>query len=124
MAEKKNTKRANWLKKRARIKGMLGIDGNVPRLVIYRSNQHIYAQVINDSKSITLASSSSNDKGLLSEISKAKSKIEKSQIVGKSLGEKLISKKIEKIIFDRNGYRFHGRVKALADSVRETGIKI
>ena len=60
----------------------------------------------------------------LSEISKAKSKIEKSKIVGKSLGEKLISKKIEKIIFDRNGYRFHGRVKALADSVREIGIKI
>ena len=124
MAEKKNTKRVNWLKKRARIKGMLGINGNVPRLVIYRSNQHIYAQVINDSKSITLASSSSNDKGLLSEISKAKSKIEKSKIVGKSLGEKLISKKIEKIIFDRNGYNYHGRVKAIGDAIRAEKIEI
>ena len=123
MAEKKNTKRANWLKKRARVKGMLRV-GNYPRLVIYRSNQHIYAQVIDDSKSITLASASSGDKGLTPEISKAKSKIDKSKIVGKYLGKELISKKIEKLIFDRNGYRFHGRVKALADSIRETGIII
>ena len=124
MAEKKNTKRSNWLKKRARVKGMLRVNGDYPRLVIYRSNQHIYAQVIDDSKSITLASASSGDKGLTAEISKAKSKTDKSKIVGKYLGKELISKKIEKLIFDRNGYRFHGRVKALADSIRETGIII
>ena len=57
-------------------------------------------------------------------IAKANSKIEKSEIVGKDIADKLISSKIKKIIFDRNGYRYHGRVKALADSIRELGITI
>ena len=122
MAE--NKKRTNWLKKRARIKGALTINGENPRLVVFRSNKHIYAQVVDDSKSVTLISSSSNDKNLSTDLSKAKSKIDKSKIVGKDLGEKLISKKIKRIVFDRNGYKYHGRVKALADSIRDIGIKI
>jgi|TARA_B100001750_G_C15254558_1_gene469523 large subunit ribosomal protein L18 len=125
MAEKKNTKRVNWLKKRARVKGSLTIKKDEGlRLVVFRSNKHIYGQVIDDGKSATLISSSSNDKSLATIISKTKSKIEKSKIVGKDLGEKLASKKIKKIVFDRNGYKYHGRVKALADSIREAGIKI
>lgn len=124
MAEKKNTKRVNWLKKRSRVKSSLTITGQGgPRLVVFRSNKHIYGQVIDDGKSITIISSSSNDKNLASIISKAKSKIEKSKIVGKDLGEKLVNKKISKIVFDRNGYKYHGRVKALGDAIRDQGIK-
>ena len=120
----KNTKRTNWLKKRARVKNNLNLDGNCPRLVVFRSNKHIYGQIIDDNKSVTLLSSSSNDKKLAAKITKAKSKIEKSEIVGKDIADKLMSSKIKKIIFDRNGYRYHGRVKALADSIRELGITI
>ena len=119
----KKTKRTNWLKKRARVKNNLNL-GKYPRLVVFRSNKHIYGQIIDDSKSLTLLSSSSNDKTLATKIAKANSKIEKSEIVGKDLADKLISSKIKKIIFDRNGYRYHGRVKALADSIREVGITI
>ena len=120
----KNTKRTNWLKKRARVKNKLSLSSGCPRLVIFRSNKHIYGQIIDDNKSVTLLSSSSNDKKLVDKIAKAKSKIEKSEIVGKDIANKLIDSKIKKIIFDRNGYRYHGRVKALADSIRELGITI
>ena len=124
MTEKKNNKRANWLRKRNRIKNGLGVSGKLPRLVVYRSNKHIYAQVVDDNESVTLVSSGSNNKNLLSKIAKAKSKIEKSEIVGKNLAEKLNDKNIKKLVFDRNGYRFHGRVKAVADSIRHAGIII
>tara|TARA_Y100001970_G_C14243405_1_gene866346 strand:+ start:2385 stop:2753 length:369 start_codon:yes stop_codon:yes gene_type:complete len=120
----KNTKRTNWLKKRARVKNKLSLSNGCPRLVIFRSNKHIYGQIIDDNKSVTLLSSSSNDKKLVDKIAKAKSKIEKSEIVGKDIANKLIDSKIKKIIFDRNGYRYHGRIKALADSIRELGITI
>ena len=110
-------------KKRKRTKSSLKL-GTHPRLVVYRSNVHIYAQVIDDNKSITLVAASSNDKKLSSSISKAKGKIEKSKVVGGALGSELKSNKISQVIFDRNGYKYHGRIKALADSVRETGIKL
>ena len=123
MAEKKLTKKINWAKKRKRIKSKLGVRGAHPRLVVYRSNLHIYAQVIDDNENKTLVSSSSNDKLLANSIEKANGKIEASTIVGKDLGAKLKSGKIDKIVFDRNGYKYHGRVKALADAVREAGIQ-
>ena len=91
--------------------------------MVYRSNLHIYAQVIDDNENKTLVSSSSNDKLLAKSIEKASGKIEASIIVGKDLGAKLKSSKIDKIVFDRNGYKYHGRVKALADAVRESGIQ-
>ena len=112
-----------WNKKRKRTKSRLKL-GSHPRLVVYRSNVHIYAQVIDDNKNTTLASISSNDKKLNSSISKVDGKVGKSKIVGESLAQKLKEKKISQVIFDRNGYKFHGRVKALADSIRESGIKL
>ena len=95
-----------------------------PRLSVFRSSRHIYAQVIDDNKSTTLAAVSSNDKNLNKSIAKANGKIEMSKVVGESLAEKLKNNKISQVIFDRNGYKYHGRVKALADSVREAGIKL
>jgi large subunit ribosomal protein L18 len=123
MAEKKITKKINWLKKRNRVKNSLGVRGTYPRLVVYRSNVHIYAQLVDDNENKTLFSSSSNDKDLQASVKKADSKVEVSTLVGKALGGKLKKEKISNIVFDRNGYKYHGRVKALAEAVREAGIQ-
>ena len=123
MAEKKLTKKINWLKKRNRVKNSLGVRGTYPRLVVYRSNVHIYAQLVDDNENKTLFSSSSNDKDLQASVKKTDSKIEASTLVGKALGDKLKKDKIKNIVFDRNGYKYHGRVKALAEAVRESGIQ-
>ena len=119
----KKSKLYLWNKKRKRTKSRLKL-GSHPRLVVYRSNAHIYAQVIDDNESKTLAAVSSNDKKLNKSITKVNGKIEMSKVVGESLAEKLKNDKISQVIFDRNGYKYHGRVKALADSVREAGIKL
>ena len=123
MTKMKNIKKINWLKKRQRVKNRLSNKSGLNRLVVFRSNSHIYAQVIDDLKKETIVSSSSNDKDIEKEITKCKSKISKSALVGKRLGEKLQEKKIDNVIFDRNGYNYHGRIKALAEAVREMKIK-
>ena len=122
----KKSKYQIWQKKRQRIKYriMRKNIGNLPRLVVYRSNVNIYAQLIDDEKNITVLSASSIDNDLKKSIDKASNNIEKSKIVGKSLAEKIKNSKIERIIFDRNGYKYHGRVKALAEAIRSSDIII
>ena len=115
-------KRKNWLKKKVRTKRSLGNYGLYPRLVVFRSNKHIYGQLIDDNKSHTILSSSTKDEKLSGELKNTKSKIEKSKIVGYAIAEKINKNKISKIIYDRNGYMYHGRVKALADAIREKGV--
>ena len=122
MPEKKNIKKTNWLKKKLRVKSELNNKRGLNRWVVYRSNIHIYAQLIDDNKNTTIASCSSNDSDIRKEIAKCDSKISKSILVGKHLAKKLNSMKIDNIIFDRNGYNYHGRVKALADAMREMKI--
>jgi large subunit ribosomal protein L18 len=97
---------------------------NLPRLVVFRSNSNIYAQLIDDGKQTTILSASSIDKNLKKSVEEARSKNEISKIVGESLAEKINDAKIDKIIFDRNGYKYHGRVKALAEAVRSAEIII
>ena len=99
------------------------VSSNRFRLTVFKSTKNLSAQIIDDLNNKTILSSSSNDKDLKKEIAKCKGKISKSTLVGKHLGEKLKEKKIKEIIFDRNGYNYHGRVKALADAVREMKIK-
>lgn len=94
-----------------------------PRLVVYRTSKHINVQIIDDHKSSTLVSASSNEKSLQKDLSKAKSKIEVSSLVGKVLAKRAVEKKIIKVVFDRNGYPYHGRVKAIAEAAREGGLK-
>ena len=94
-----------------------------PRLVVYRSNKHFESQIINDFEAKTLISASSKDSNLKKEIESSKSKIEISTVVGKTLAAKAVEKKIKKVVFDRNGYPFHGRVKAFADAAREAGLE-
>ena len=94
-----------------------------PRLVVYRTSKHINVQIIDDHKSSTLVSASSNEKSLQKDLSKAKSKIEVSTKIGTIIAEKAIKNKINKVVFDRNGYPYHGRIKAVADAAREAGLK-
>ena len=90
-----------------------------PRLSVFRSNKEIYAQLVDDSAGVTLVSVSSRDK----EIEVKGSKIEVAVLVGKSIAEKAVAAGVEIVAFDRNGYLYHGRVKALAEAAREAGLK-
>jgi large subunit ribosomal protein L18 len=94
-----------------------------PRLVVYRSNKHISAQVINDHDGKTLASASSLDKTIKESVKKAKSKIEVSTLIGAALAERALKNKVKVVVFDRNGFPYHGRVKAVADAAREAGLE-
>ena len=122
----KKSKYQIWQKKRQRIKYRIrqkNISSH-PRLVVYRSNTNIYAQLVDDEKNATVLSASSIDKSLKKSIDKAANKIEISKIVGESLAEKIKDENIERIIFDRNGYKYHGRVKVLAEAIRSAEIII
>ena len=118
-----NDKRKKYLKKKLRTKKSLGNLGKYPRLVVFKSNRHIYCQLLDDNKNITIFSSSSMDNNLRKKL-KSKSKVDKSIEVGYDLAEKINNDKIKKVVFDRNGYQFHGRVKALVDAIKEKGISV
>lgn len=92
-----------------------------PRLVVFRSNKQIYAQVVDDEKGITLAAAASNDKALAAEC-KGKTGIDAAAIVGKAVAGRAREKGITTVAFDRGGYLYHGRVKSLADAAREGGL--
>ena len=121
MLKAKKEKKIRWKNKRARIKHKL-LKGTKMRLVVYRSNKNIFAQIVDDNKHTTLVSTSSIDKEIIDSVLKAESKIQQSKIVGKSIATKAKENKILEVIFDRNGYKYHGRVKALADSLRKGGL--
>jgi large subunit ribosomal protein L18 len=89
-----------------------------PRLNVFRSSSHIYAQVIDDTNGVTLVSASSVDMKL-----ENGGNVEAAKKVGAEIGKRAIEKKIENVVFDRGGYIYHGRVKALADAAREAGLK-
>lgn len=91
-----------------------------PRLSVYRSNKQIYAQIIDDEKGVTVTSASS----LKNDAAQKVNKIEQAQMIGKEIAEKAKTAGIEACVFDRNGYLYHGRVKALADAAREGGLKL
>lgn len=111
------------LEKRIRIKrrvrGKISGSSELPRLSVYKSNKEIYAQLIDDKDGKTLASASSREKGVDAKGTKS----EISAAVGKAIAAKAIAAGIETIVFDRNGFVYHGRIKALADGAREGGLK-
>ena len=100
-------------------KKMMGTSA-IPRLNVFRSNTGIYAQIIDDETRTTLVSASSLDKSLKI---KNGSNVEAAKVVGKSIAEKAKKAKITKVVFDRGGYLYHGRVAALADAARENGLE-
>ena len=116
MAFSKVNRRA---KIKRRIRKKISGTSATPRLSVFRSNKQIYAQIIDDSTGKTLVSASS----FKNKAAKG-TKVEQAAIVGKEVAEKAKKAGIEKAVFDRNGYLYHGRVKSLADSVREGGLKL
>jgi large subunit ribosomal protein L18 len=98
-------------------------DDERPRLTVFRSNKHIYAQVIDDARSQSLAAASTLTKAIKGDVEKADSKVEQAQVVGKAIAQACAEKGIKKVVFDRNGYLYHGRVRALADAAREAGLE-
>jgi len=121
--EKLSIKETRNLRRRNRSKRNNLYHQERPRLVVNRSNKHISAQIIDDHKGETLVSASSNDKEMTQEIAKAKSKTDASAKIGTAIAEKAIKNKIKKVVFDRNGYPYHGRIKAVADAARKAGLE-
>lgn len=93
-----------------------------PRLTVFRSLKHTYAQIIDDERGVTVCEASTRNKDLRDQVTDG-GNIAAAKIVGAALAERAKAKNIETVCFDRNGYRFHGRVKGLAEAVREAGLK-
>lgn len=119
---KKTDKNKERLVRHKRVRTKISGTAERPRLCVYRSLNGIYAQIIDDEKGVTLASESTMNKALASKL-KGLTKTEQAKLIGKELAEKAKKAKIENVVFDRGGYLYTGRVKALADSARESGLK-
>ncbi len=113
--DKAAVRRAVHTRIRRRVRGT----AERPRLAIFRSLNHIYAQVIDDERAVTIASASTVEKDLRGGTG---GNIEAAQRVGRAIAERAIAKGVEQVVFDRGGFRFHGRVKALTDAAREAGL--
>ena len=111
------SKRRERIKRRVR-KSISGT-ANRPRLTVFRSNKQIYAQLIDDINGVTIASATS----LKAEEAQKVSKIDQAKLIGKQIADAANKAGISEVVFDRNGYLYHGRVKALAESARESGLK-
>ncbi|AIM16685.1 MULTISPECIES: 50S ribosomal protein L18 [Neobacillus] len=116
----KQDKNAVRKKRHARVRAKLSGTSARPRLNVFRSNKHIYAQLIDDTKGVTLASASTLDKELNLESS---SNIEAAKKVGELVAKRAVEKGITSVVFDRGGYLYHGRIQALADAARENGLQ-
>jgi large subunit ribosomal protein L18 len=109
-------------KTKARIRGRVAGTAERPRLTVFKSLQRIYVQAVDDAKGVTLASASSLEKELR-EQAKSGANIDAAKAVGARIAARLKEQGITAVVFDRNGYVYHGRVKALADSAREAGLQ-
>jgi large subunit ribosomal protein L18 len=118
--KRRNAKKGNWIARRARVLRTLG-DTNRVRLTVYRSARHIYAQLDDPVSGRTLASVSSRAR--VPADSGATGKLEAAKRVGQAVAALAREKQIEKVVFNRNGFLYHGRVKALAEAAREAGLQ-
>jgi large subunit ribosomal protein L18 len=105
-------------KRKLKIRCIIKGSPDRPRLSVFKSNKHFYAQVIDDTKGITIASISDVEKG----VKDAKASLAGAKVLGTELGKRLKDKKVKTIVFDRNGFTYHGLIKEFADAVREAGI--
>jgi large subunit ribosomal protein L18 len=105
----------------ARIRKRVSGTAERPRLCVHFSGKHIYAQVVDDDKGRTLASAATTEKSVLGK-NKAVANRASAETVGKTIAERALGKKIDKVVFDRGGFLYHGKVKALADAAREGGL--
>jgi large subunit ribosomal protein L18 len=109
------------LKRKQRIRKKLAGTAERPRLCVFRSARHIYAQIIDDTCGQTIVATSTLDSSI-KEHGKFDNKVAKANYIGKLLAEKALSKGIKKVVFDRNGFLYHGRIKAVSDGAREAGL--
>lgn len=123
MKKKLNPKVKARLRRKMRIRKRLRGTEQRPRLSVFRSARHIYAQIIDDERGHTLVSACSLHPEVKERLSEAQGKKGVAKVVGQLLAERAKAKGIEQVAFDRNGYKYHGRVKALADGAREGGLK-
>ena len=117
MIKRPDTK-AQRIKRHARVRGKISGTPECPRLSVYRSDNNIYAQIIDDVSGVTLCSASSVEKGF-----EGGGNIESAKQIGKLVAERAVAKGIDCVVFDRGGYIYHGRVQALAEGAREGGLK-
>lgn len=115
-------KMTGWERRKARVRKAVKGTPERPRLNVYRSNKHIYAQIVDDSGCRTILSFSTQSKELLEASAKMK-KLDLAKKVGEIIAKRAIEKGIDKVVFDRSGYIYHGRVKALSDGARAAGLK-
>ncbi|MBE6448865.1 MAG: 50S ribosomal protein L18 [Alphaproteobacteria bacterium] len=118
-----STPRELFEKRKGRIRSALKkVANGKMRLSVFRSNMHVYAQIIDDAKGVTVASASTLEKEVRDSIKKS-SNVEAASFIGKLVAERAIKSGVSEVVFDRGGYIYHGRVKALADAAREAGLK-
>jgi large subunit ribosomal protein L18 len=122
MATATQKKTAARDRRHRRVRAKVAGTAQRPRLNVFRSTDNIYAQVIDDVAGQTIVSASTIDKGVAKEVA-GKNKVEAAKIVGRVLAERAKSAGISVVVFDRGGYRYHGRVAALADGAREAGLE-
>jgi large subunit ribosomal protein L18 len=118
IGNKTSNKQVIRFKHKKRIRAKLVGTTERPRLVVFRSNANIYAQLIDDSKGHTIAAASTTEK----ELTKSGANIEGSKAVGQLVAKRAMAKGIKAVVFDRGGYLYHGKIKALADAAREAGL--
>ncbi len=109
-----------FLQRKLRVRAKISGSENRPRLSVFRSSKHIYAQVINDAKGVTLVSFSDQK---LKKIEGAKTTSEIASLVGEEIAKSSLKEKIKKIVFDKGAYKYHGRVKSLAEGARKGGLE-
>ena len=117
-----NPRQVIRLRRKGRIRRKILLHlGEVARLVVYRSNKYLYAQLIDDAKGVTLAQANTKEESFAKLTSKKN--VSAGRELGKLIGERAKAAKVERVLFDRNGYDYHGRVKAVADGAREAGLR-
>jgi len=121
MAEKTNPREVARLKRKKRIRRKVEGTQERPRLTVFRSDKHIYAQIVNDENGATLVSASTLSPEY-KEMEQLKGKVAAAKRVGELVAQKALDKGIAKVVFDRNGFIYHGRVQALADAARQKGL--
>jgi len=115
-------KRLARIKRRRRIRKRIKGTTSRPRLCVFRSAKHIYAQIIDDTRGLTLVSASSNEVEIRQK-EKFENKVALATFIGKQVGERAREKGIQEVVFDRNGFLYHGRVKAVSEGARESGLE-
>ena len=118
-----NSKVHARMRRKAAIRKRIVGTAERPRLSVFRSNKHVYAQAIDDASNRVLASVSDLHKELRDEVA-GKKKKECAKMIGEAIGKKLMALNVKQVVFDRNGYLYHGRVKEIADGAREAGLKL